>query len=171
MAFITPLTPNLVDFTTFLTDSVQIPVAALPLDSPWPSYAFNQAMALTPCLGCGFNYPFTPTGGGILYTLAVYNCATALLFLIAPDQSGQTYFVDARSSQPSTNFPNGGFGLIAPKTGLVVASSDESTSTTLTAPKWADGLTVGQLGFFQSPWGRYYLSYIQSAGPSVVGLT
>ena len=172
MAFITPNTPNLVDFTDCLTTSVQIPVAALPTNSVWIGYAFNQAMALTPCLGGGgFGYQAAPYSGGILYTLAVYNCGTALLFLITPDQSGQTYFADARSSAPSANFPSGGFGLNVPRTGLVDASSDESTSSHLVAPKWAAGLTVGQLGFYATPYGRQYLSYIQAAGPSVVGLT
>lgn len=160
MSFLTPLTPNLTDFTTFLTTSVQIPSAALPTNSPWIGYAFNQAMDYCPSLG-----------GGVIYTLAVYNCGTALLFLITPDQTGQTYFADARNSAPSTNFPNGGFGLNVPRTGLVDASADESTSSHLVAPKWAAGLTVGQLGFYATPYGRQYLSYIQSYGPSVVGLT
>ena len=158
--FITPLVPNLTDYTTFLTTSVQIPTAALPTNSPWIGYSFNQAMDLT-----------TSLGGGVIYTLAVYNCATHLLFAITPDQSGQTYFADARSSKTSTNFPNGGFGLNVPTTGLVVSTSDEGSSTSLTAPKWASMLTVGQLGFFATVYGRYYLSYIQSAGSSIVGLT
>ncbi len=160
MSFLTPLTPNLTDYGTFLTTSVQIPVAALPTTSPWIGYSFNQAMDYCPSLG-----------GGVLYTLAVYNCATALLFLITPDQTGQTYFADARSSATSANFPAGGFGLNVPRTGIVDASSDEGTSTHLVPPQWAAGLTVGQLGFYATPWGRQYLSYIQSYGPSVVGLS
>ncbi|MHB8406235.1 MAG: hypothetical protein ACYDCJ_12510 [Gammaproteobacteria bacterium] len=160
MAFATPLVPNLTDFTDFLTTSVQIPTAALPVDSVWIGYAFNQAMDYCPALG-----------GGVLYTLAVYHCGAHLLFAITPDQAGQTYFADARSAAPSTNFPSGGFGLNVPRTGLVDASSDESTSTHLAVSKWASELTVGQLGFFSTPYGRSYLSYIQSSGPSIVGLS
>jgi hypothetical protein len=154
--FLFPTTPNIVDFLTFLGTSVQIPPTALPPSSPWPQYALTQAIALV------LQPPYVP---GITYTLAVYNCATHLLFTIAPDQPGQNYFTSKRG--PGA----GGFNLIAPSTGVVVASSDESTSTTLAQPKWAAGLTVGQLGFYKTPWGRDYLSYIQSYGPSIWGLS
>ena len=154
--FSTPSTPNLADFWVFLNTSVQIPVAALPINSPWPGYAFDQAMALVPCY---------PGVSGIMYSLAVYNCATALLFLITPDQTGQTYFAIKRGNTAD------GYNLTAPSTGLVVSSSDEGTSATLTAPTWANGLTVSQLGFMKTVWGREYLSYIQSYGPSIWGLS
>jgi hypothetical protein len=163
VAFVDPNQPNLPDYLTWLGETVQIPTAALPSNSPWPGYAFTQAMALT--LSGQGAIP------GIMYSLAVYNCATALLFLITPDQPNQTYFADARSSETSTNFPNGGFGLLSPLTGLVVSTSDENTSTTLTAPTWAAGMTVDDLGFYQTIWGRYYLAYIQKFGPTVWGLT
>jgi hypothetical protein len=154
--FATPNSPNLPDFLIFL-GTVQIPAAALPANSPWPGYALNQAIALVPC------YPGIP---GIISTLAVYNCATHLVFLMTPDQVGQTYFQTARSNDATS-----GYNLIAPSTGLVVASSDEGSSVTLTAPEWAKGLTIGQLGYMKTPWGREYLDYIQSAGPTIWGLT
>jgi hypothetical protein len=160
--FVTPDTPNLTDFLTFLAESVQIPVAALPVSSVWPGYAFNQAIALV------LNVPGVP---GIMYSLAVYNCATALLFLITPDVQGQTYFADARSSAVSTNFPSGGFGINSPSTGLVVSTSDESTSTTLTAPTWAAGMNIDDLGYYKTPWGRYYLAFQQKYGSTIWGLT
>lgn len=152
--FVSPNTPNLADFLTFLSNSVQIPAPALPSNSPWPGYALDQAIALT------LNPPCAP---GILYTLAVYNCATHLLFAITPDESGQTFFANARSAQ--------GFNLIAPAVGIVNSTSDNGSSTSLTPPKWADGLTVAQLGLMATPWGREYLAWAQSYGPSVVGLT
>jgi hypothetical protein len=177
MAFITPNTPNLVDFTSFIEDSVQIPIAALPVDSPYLGYAFDQALATVITVpGCGWPPGYPPPSPpsnplGILYTLAVYNLATALLFQITPDQEGQTYFADARSKKPSTNFPNGGFNLNAPALGLVTAASDEGTSGTLKTPDWAAKMTVGDLELFQTPWGRAYLNYAQKFGPSIVGLT
>jgi hypothetical protein len=158
--FANPFKPNLPDFLIFLAD-VQIPTAALPTNSPWPGYALAQALTLV----------IRSHFGGIMYTLAVYNCATAILFLITPDQSGQTYFADARSSETSENFPSGGFGLLVPTTGLVVASSDEGTSSTLTAPIWAAGLTIDQLGFYKTVWGRNYLAFNQKYGPNIVGVT
>lgn len=150
--FLWPNYPNIVDFLAFLTNSVQIPAAALPGTSPYPQYALNQARSLV------LSAPL-----GVMYTLAVYNCATHILYTITPDQAGQNYFATARS--------NKGFDLIQPSTGLVAASSDESTSVTLASPDWAKRLTVAQLGFYRTPWGREYLSWQQSYGPSIVGLT
>lgn len=48
--------------------------------------------------------------------------------------------------------------------GVVQASSDEGTSVTLVAPKWAENLTAGQLQLTNTPWGRTYLSFAQDAG-------
>lgn len=149
--FLLPNQPNIVDFGWFLTISVQIPVAALPVNSPWPQYALAQALQLT------------LVSGGLLYTLAVYNCATHVLFSIAPDEPGQNYFATARGGQ--------GYGLIMPTTGLVAASSDQSTSATLSSPDWTKNMTPGQLDFYKTPWGRMYLSYIRSYGGSIVGVT
>jgi hypothetical protein len=160
MAFVNPNTPNLPDYLTWLGETVQIPVLALPANSPWPGYMLNQAIALV----------ITVPGGGVLYTLACYNCATALLFLLTPDQTGQTYFADARSAKPSTNFPNGGFGLLAPTTGLVQATSDEGTSVSLTATDWAAGMTVDDLTYFKTVWGQAYLAWQQKYG-TIWGLT
>jgi hypothetical protein len=191
MAFVTPSQPNLADFTTFLTTSVQIPTAALPTNSPWIGYAFNQAMDLV------WTFPGAP---GILYTLAVYNLATAILFQITPDQTAtaragyispayfapsyfgasyfgstasvaSTYFADARSSATSSNFPNGGFGLNTASMGVVVSASDEGTSSTLKVPDWVAGLTIGQLALLKTPWGQEYLSWAQAYGSVIVGLT
>ena len=108
-------------------------------------------------------FPPGPNPLGILYTLAVYNLATAILFQITPDQDGQTYFTNARSPQ--------GYNLISPAFGLVTSASDQGTSGALTAPDWVKNLTVGQMELFRTPWGRAYLAYAQSYGPSIVGLT
>lgn len=150
--FLFPLVPNIVDFLEFLASSVQIPAAALPATSPWPGYAFKQALTLVPL-----------AGAGILDTLAVYNCATHMLISITPDISGQNWFSRARSVA--------GFGLVTLSTGLVAGSSDNGTSVSLATPDWARRLTVGQLGFYKTPWGREYLGYIQSYGPTIVGIS
>lgn len=158
--FVNPLTPNLPDFLTFLSTNVQIPAAALPSNSPWPGYALDQAIALVSCYSLG-----------VVYSLAVYNCGTHLLFLIAPDQPGQTYFKAARSNNAAQNGQPGGFGLIQPSSGLVASTSDDTNSITLANPDWVKGLTIGQLGMMKTPWGRECLSYLQSYGPTIWGLS
>lgn len=150
--FLLPNQPNIVDFEWFLSNSVQIPPAALPASSPWPQYALTQALHLTPC-----------GPGGIMYTLVVYNCATHILFTITPDVAGQNFFSTARSKE--------GFSLVNPIVGVVAATTDESTTTTLSSPDWTKRITVSQLNFMRTPWGREYLGWIQSAGPYPVGLT
>jgi hypothetical protein len=152
-AYVNPTQPNLTDFLTFLAIDVQIPAAALPGTSPYPGYALKRAQRLV------------LQGGGDpeMYVNAVYCCATHLILATTPDQVGQTYFAQQQS--------RAGYGTIVPSTGLVVASSDVSTSSTLAEPVWASRLTVGQLDFFKTPWGRVYLSYNQSYGPSIWGLT
>ncbi len=55
-------------------------------------------------------------------------------------------------------------GLNGFTSGLVQASSDEGTSVSLVAPKWADSLTAGQLQLTNSPWGRVYLGFAQDSG-------
>lgn len=150
--FLFPNQPNILDFLAFIRYSVGISNAALPGTSPWPQYALTQALSTVIAAPLG-----------ILYTLAVYNCATHLLFSIAPDVAGQNYFASARS--------NKGYDIIQPSTGLVAGSSDESTSVSLASPDWAKRLTVAQLGLYKTPWGRAYLAWAQAAGPSIVGLT
>ena len=153
--FVTPSTPNLPDFLTFISNApTGITPAILPANSPWPGYALDQAIALV------LDPPCSP---GILYVLAVYNCATHLLFAITPDQIGQVFFQNARSAK--------GYSLVQPSTGLVVSANDQGSGTTVATPKWAEGLTVSQLGFMRTPWGREYLAWAQSYGPTIVGLS
>lgn len=135
--------------------TLQIPMGALPADSPYPGYALDQAIALV----------LDPPSGiaPVMYTLACYNGAAHILLAITPDQVGQIFFENARSKA--------GYSLALPSTGLVQATSDQGTSASLSAPKWASHMTVGQLQFFKTPWGREYLSWQQSFGPNIVGLT
>lgn len=170
--FLWPDRPNIVDFLNFLATSVQIPSTALPPTSPWPQYALVQALMLVlriPGSNVGYCGPVPPIAPvpanelGVIYTLAVYNCATHILFTITPDVPGQNFFKTERSNE--------GYGLINPSTGLVISSSDVTTSVTLASPDWAKGLTVDQLEAYKTPWGRAYLSYNQKMGPTIWGLT
>ena len=153
--FVTPGTPNLTDFLTFLSNQVQIPSAALPAGSPWPGYALAQAIGLV------VNPPAPPVP--VAYSLACYNGATHILFNITPDQPGETYFTNARSTA--------GFGLVQPSMGLIGAASDQGTSSTTVVPDWAKTLTIGQLDFYKTAWGRSFLAWNQSYGPTIWGLT
>ena len=154
--FVTPGSPNLADYTLFLQNSVQIPTTALPVDSPWISYAFNQGMAMT---------QYVAPVSSIEYVLAVYNCAAHIQIVITPDQPGQTYFQQMRGAQAQ-----GGFGLSSMPIGFLSSASDNGTAQSMVVPDSLRNLTIGDLQFLQTPWGRFWLSYCQDFG-SVWGLS
>jgi len=150
-----PTTPNLADFTIFVQTSMGIPLSALSPTSVWIGYAFNRAMDLVLQV---------PTVNALEYVLAVYNCGGHILLKIAPDLPGQTYFVSARAGG------NTGFNLVGFTPGVVSGSSDQGTSQSLTTPEGFKNLTIGDLDFMKTPWGRDYLAYAQDFG-SLWGLS
>jgi hypothetical protein len=151
MPFATPNSPNLPDFLVFLTERVQVPLNALAPGSVWPGYAFDEAKLTVQCAW----------GVGVLYSIAVYNLATCLLFTIAPDIPNSTYFATQRTL----------YKIGVPITGLVVNTFDQGTGVSLVVPKWAAGLTPEQIALYNIPYGRAYLSYASKYGPNIVAIS
>lgn len=153
MAWTNPNSPNLPDFLLFIRAAMKIPTGNLPDDAVWIEWAFAQALDLVlhvPCVS------------GLSYTLAVYNCGGHILVRIAQPSGppGSTYFEGLRKQ----------FQILIQAAGVVQSSSDESTSNSLAVPDALRQLTIGDLGFFKTPWGREYLSYAQDFG-DIFGLT
>ena len=121
--------------------------------SPWLQWAFigAEAVTLTP----------PPCMPAIVYVMAVYNYGMHKLLKIGQDQSGQTFFTTQRAN----------FNLLSFKAGPVASSADQATSNTLVTPDFLKGLTMGDLDLLLTPWGREYLDYSQSYGPSIVGIS
>lgn len=157
MTWTNPNAPNLTDYTAWLQNVVGINVAYLPSSSPFIGYAFNRAINIT------LNVPTQLSG--LEYTLAVYNCATHIQLKITPDQivNGVSfdYFLKKRAE----------FTLLNPVVGLVATSSDEGTSVTNAVPDALAQLTLMDLDFMRTPWGREYLAFSQDYGPNVWGLS
>lgn len=130
-----------------------VEVATATAYSPYLAWAFigAEAVTLTP----------PPCMPPILYVTAVYNYGMHKLLKIAQDQEGQTFFADQRAN----------FKLLSFKAGPVGASADQATSQTLVTPDFLKGLTMGDLDLLLTPWGRDYLDYSQSYGPSIVGVS
>lgn len=63
------------------------------------------------------------------------------------------------------------FNLLGFVAGVVQTSTDQGTSTTLAVPDFFKNLTLDDLDFIKTPWGRAYKAYEQKAGPTVIGLT
>ena len=73
---------------------------------------------------------------------------------MAPDQTGQTFFADARN----------GYGLNSFVAGVVSASGDESTNQSLAVPDALSNLTLMDMGMIKTPFGRAYLEFAQMLG-------
>lgn len=148
--FTNPTAPNLTDYTLFVQNVMGIAPGYLPADSPFLGYALQRAMDLVINVPAG--------NAAIEYVLAVYNCAGHIQLMITPDQIvngvSQKFFVKQRDDQD----------LLKRSDGVVSASSDESTSTTLATPDALRQLTIQDLGFMKTVWGREYLSFNQDFG-------
>jgi hypothetical protein len=149
-----PTSPNLPDYALFVSGVMDVSVLYLPPTSPFLAYAFDQALALVVAPGRRWwNWGSQPPGG-IGYTLAVYNCAGHIQIRITPDQAQRTFFVEQRTL----------YHINKPSFGVVESTSDEGTSASLAVPDALKQLTLGDLDFAKTPWGREYLSYAQDFG-------
>ena len=147
--WVNPSTPNLTDFTTFVQNGMGISATYLPTSSDYLQWSLNIATAETLTDDC-----IPPP----IYVLAVYNCGGHHLITMAQDQPGLTYFQDARLR----------FGINSFVAGVVQSSSDQGTSNALVVPESFQALTISDLEYLRTPWGRAYLGYAQKFGPTVV---
>lgn len=151
-----PKSPNLPDYTLFVQNVMGIDIAYLPSNSPFLDYALTSALDIV---------QWVPTVSSRDYTFAVYNCAGHIQLKITPDQVvdgvQRQFFLGKRQE----------FRLLQQVNGTVNSSSDESTSVS-NAVSWAlTELTIQDLDFMRTPWGRWYLEYAQSYGPGIWGLS
>jgi hypothetical protein len=107
-----------------------------------------------------------PTATPSYYTWAVYNLAGHFLVLFAQDDPtltppDNTYWQTLRTSMNLNSFV----------AGVIQSSSDVSTSQSLAVPDFVKNLTVADLGYLQTPWGRAYMAFAQAYGPTIWGLT
>lgn len=144
--------PTLEGFQDFITNVMQVPADALPVDSPYIASAFRAACGIVlRCLrGCD---PF-------LYQQAVYNLAASILIQYTPDQPCMSYFAAYRQ--------NSGIGSFTP--GVISSSSDSSTSQSWVVPDFMKNLTLGDLQNLKNPYGMAYLAIAQDYG-NIWGLT
>ena len=147
--------PTLAGFIAFAQNVMGISSGVLDPSSPYYGYALAAALAfVNPALAS----VCAPTVPGVtswtIYELATYNLAGDRLINYAQDTPPSTYFATQRA-----NFKINAF---AP--GVVAASSDEGSSTTLNVLDAMKGLTIGQLQNLKTPYGQEYLAIAQSVG-------
>lgn len=160
--------PTLADFQTFITQTMQVPSAALPAGSPWPGIALgislgivNQSLINMPipqfdAAGVALN-----TGGFSVYSQCVYYLAADTLLNITPDVPGFTYFARQRRK----------FNLNGFTSGVVQSSSNEASSVSMVVQDAAKAFTLANVQQLKTPYGRQYLQLAQSYGPSTFGIT
>jgi hypothetical protein len=151
MAWANPNAPNLPDYMLFVQLGMGIDPLYLPGDSPFLQWTLTKALALV---------IQAPCAAGNDYTLAVYNCAGHLLLETAQDQPGRDFFEKTRAD----------LGLNKFAAGVVASTSDQSTSMSLATPDALKELTIGDLGFMRTLYGRAYLSFQQDFG-GIFGLS
>jgi len=144
--------PTLAGFIAFIQNVMGISSIYLPTTSPVIQMALTIALDIV-------NVQLQ-TASPDIYTLAVYNLAGDNLINFAPDQAGQTYFQDLRTSFHISDFV----------AGVVQSSGDEGTSTSLTVPEALSHLTLSDLQNLKTPYGRQYLAFAQRYG-QLWGLT
>jgi hypothetical protein len=149
---------TLLGYQDFITKQMQIPVYALPLNSPviLMTLAISEEI-VNPALKFVSSPPMSSLGytGPAIYDLAVYNLAADFLINFAPDQPGQTYFSDARFT----------FGCNKFVAGVISESHDETTGESILNQEFMKNLTLSDLQRLKTPWGRQYLMFAQSYGP------
>ena len=147
-----PNSPNLPDFIVWVYQYMKVPLSALPADSPWPGYVFPLAQSFV---------PFFPGVASIDFVLTTYNCAGHILIESTPDQPGSSFFDDTRKD----------FRIMEPVIWIVQSSSDEGTSNSFAIGEGMHNLTIADLEFYRTPYGRKFLNYAQSSGPGIWGLS
>jgi hypothetical protein len=163
-----PNVPNLPDYILFVSGTMGINTVYLPVDSPFLEYAFNRALGrvFNNASGPYQGWAVAPPVGGIEYTLAVYNCAGHIQIMISPDQVGP----DGTSYDYFNKMREDG-KLLHQSVGLTAASSDQGTAFTYAVSDAMRQLTISDLDFMTTWWGRQYLAYAQDFGPPTYGLS
>lgn len=96
----------------------------------------------------------TGTGGNGDYAVSLDSTISSATFTLAG-----TYFAKLRGPAP------GGFALNSLIPGVVVAAGDQGTSGSFVVPESLKNLTVNDLQFLQTPYGRNFIGYCQDFGP------
>jgi hypothetical protein len=140
--------PTIGGFENFLYNVVAVPAAALPTGSLGTTIAYGMAFDLIPC---ELNI-ISPDA----YTICVYNLALDNLITFVGDQPGQNYFVNLRQQ----------YGLVKFQPGVVQSTSDDSTSTSLMVPDVFKDMSLSDLQYLKTPYGRLVMSYLMKLGPA-----
>ena len=146
------MTPTLAGFLVFIRSTMGISTAILPDNSQVITDSYNVAIEI---VNLALN-----SASSTIYTLAVYNLAGSNLINFAQDTPPSTYFAEIRTKWNINNFISG----------VVQSSGDEGTNQSLLVPEFMKNFTLANLQQAKDPFGRQYIMFAQSFGPTVFGM-
>lgn len=150
---------TLAGFILFIRNVMGISVEVLPDDAPVICVAFEVALAIV------FRaLKIEP----LIYELAVYNLAGSNLISYAQDAPGAPVYKDGMKFFAALRKEWNTNGFVS---GVISETHDESTGTSLVVQQAAQNFTLANLQQLKDPYGRAYLAFAQSYGPSIWGLT
>lgn len=191
----TALPPTLEGYLVFIRTVMGIPVEILPDTAPIIPMSYNMALGMVnpAFMGLdggpwGYSYLIAvmnppqvfldargPQGGNpnppaplvtdvdypSYYAWMVYNLAGHFLIMFAQDTPPSTYFQDLRDK----------YGMNSFTPGVIQASHDQGTGQAFIVPDFVKNMTLADLGYLKTPWGRFYMGLAQAYGPTIWGLT
>lgn len=174
--------PTLAGFTAFVRNVMGISTTVLPDGSPYLSMAFAVALSIVnPALN-KVAIPSVDAAGvqlnsGCLtiFVLAVYNLGGDNLINYAQDQSGAAIIPGSVSDRNPNGLPFFAFaryqwninGFVS---GVISETHDESTGSAFVVQEAAKQFTLANIQNLKTPYGRAYLAFAQSYGPSLWGM-
>jgi hypothetical protein len=148
--------PTQAGFNSFVQQQMGIATAVLPVDSIYLVWAYQQSLALV--------NQMIATASSVMYLVAVYNLAGAILLDIAQDVANAPPVTGSKPPQPFFAYTRTRLNLNSFVTGVISSTSDEGTSESLVVPDQLKNLTIADLQLAKTPWGQRYLGIAQSVG-------
>lgn len=161
--------PTVAGFILFLREFVGISADLLPDDSIYIEAGYQVALATVNkqlVAICAPRSPYTS-----IYGLAVYNLGADRVINYANDLSGSPVIEGSNPPMKFFAYTRKQYNTLGFVSGVVQSTNDESTGGSLVVPKAFEALTIGDLQYLKTPWGREYLNYAQQFGPSSWGLS
>lgn len=140
--------PTLAGFVTFCRDIAGITPEVMPDADAGFDRAFSIAQGMIPLELCQLS--------PVIFTDCTYCWGVSVLVQFQQDQPGETFFSDMRSAYGVNN--------LVP--GVISATSDEGTATSLTVGKSLANLSLTDLQRIKDPFGRQAIAYLMELGTS-----
>jgi hypothetical protein len=177
--------PTLAGFVSFCRTIVGITTDQLPDSSPYFGWAFAVALAIVNPALASVPIPSVDSvgaelnaGGFSIYSQAVFNLAADNLFNFAQDPPGAPLVPgsgDPKSGDPEGlplfQFSRKKWNINGFVSGVIDASGDETTNQHLVVQEAAKNFTLANLQSLKTPYGRAYLAFAQTFGPTTWGMT